>query len=646
MNTLFDRTNIGKMNLRNRIFMSPMGTGTDPDGGFSEQSREYYEDRAEGGFGLVILGATTCTTKYEPKPCNVLDSQPMVERLQRVAQSCHNYGAKVCLQISAGIGRMAFSDPGTPPYAASAVPGTYFPDVLCRPLSIEQIHDIEESFGNTAMWAKAAGCDSIMVQGYGGYLIDQFMSELWNKRDDEYGGSLENRMRFPLNLIKQVKEKCGDDFPILFKFTLTHLIVGGRTIEEGLKIAKMLEEAGVAGLHVDQGCFEVWYKPIPTVYDDFGTKIDIASKVKEVVNIPVFCDGKLDDPEVAMEAVKSGKVDYISLGKQSIADPQWPNKVKAGRFDDVRACIGCNDCLLGILKGRLVQCSVNPEVGYENFTQLKPEKSASSSDKKILIIGAGIGGMESAITAARRGYCVTLWEKEAKTGGLGNAAAAPYMKTSVKNYVNYLDTQVKKYAHKITIVYNKEASLESVKRFNPDKIIVATGASAIIPSIPGLKNNPKVGTAIDYLQGDFQAQGKILVIGAGLVGCETALDLAHKGNNLTVVEMLGKIVAKDEINGNNEMKLNQLISDAGLNMLFDTQVKEVKNNEVVIEHDGKQSTLAYDYILVAAGMCSNNKLAQELYDCFDDVYVIGDANEPGTIMEAVHQGYSAANNML
>src|SRR5690554_4188864 len=260
MNNLFDRTSIGKMKLRNRIFMSPMGTGTDPDGGFSEQSREYYEDRAKGGFGLVILGATTCTTKYEPKPCNVLDSQPMVERLQRVVESCHNYGAKVCLQISAGIGRMAFSDPSTPPYAASAVPGTYFPDVLCRPLSIEQIHDIEESFGNTAMWAKAAGCDSIMIQGYGGYLIDQFMSELWNKRDDEYGGSLENRMRFPLNLIKQVKAKCGDDFPILFKYTLTHFIEGGRTIEEGLKIAKMLEEAGVAELHVDQGCFEVWYK--------------------------------------------------------------------------------------------------------------------------------------------------------------------------------------------------------------------------------------------------------------------------------------------------------------------------------------------------------------------------------------------------
>lgn len=631
------------MKLRNRIFMSPMGTGTDPDGGFSEQSREYYEARAKGGFGLIILGATTCTTKYEPKPCNVLDSQPMVERLQRVVESVHAYGAKVCLQISAGIGRMAFSDPSTPPYAASAVPGTYFPDVLCRPLSIEQIHDIEESFGNTAMWAKAAGCDSIMIQGYGGYLIDQFMSELWNKRDDEYGGSLENRMRFPLNLVKQVQEKCGKDFPILFKYTLTHDLEGGRTIEEGFKIAKMLEEAGVAELHVDYGCFEKWYKPIPTVYDNFGTKLDLAAKVKELVNIPVSCDGKLDDPNVAMKAIADGKVDYVSLGKQSIADPDWPNKVRAGRFGDIRACIGCNDCLLGILKGRLVQCSVNPTVGYENFTKLKPSKAES---QKILIIGAGIGGMETAITAAKRGYTVTLWEKETRTGGLGNAAAAPYMKKSVKNYITYLDNQIKKYSDKINLVLNKEATVEEVKKLNPDKIVVATGASPVMPPVEGLKGNTKVGAATEYLLGNFPVKGNILVVGAGLVGCETAVDLAHKGNKVTVVEMLGKIIARDEVNANVEMKLNKLLQEAELDLRFNTTVKHVADDKVILESNDGEIQETYDYILVAAGMTANDELAEELYNHFDDVYVIGDADKPGKIMEAVHQGYSVANNMF
>lgn len=642
MNTLFDRTSIGSMRLRNRIFMSPMGTGTDPDGGFSEQSREYYEDRAAGGFSLIHLGATTCTTKYEPKPCNVLDSQPMVERLQRVVESCHNYGAKVSLQISAGIGRMAFSDPSTPPYAASAVPGTYFPDVLCRPLSIEQINDIVDSFGNTAMWAKAAGCDAIMVQGYGGYLIDQFMCPLWNKREDEYGGSLEHRMRFPLELIKNVKEKCGEDFPVLFKYTLTHGIEGGRTVEEGLEIAKILEKAGVAALHVDVGCFEVWYRPIPTVYDEFGTKVDYAAMVKKVVDIPVSCDGKLDDPDVAMKAVAEGLVDYVSLGKQSIADPDWPNKVKAGKFEDIRSCIGCNDCLLGILRGRLVQCAVNPHVGFENFTHLKK----SADQKRVLIIGGGIGGMQSAITAAQRGHMVTIWEKETRLGGLGIAAGAPVVKQSVRNYVAYLETQVRKSSDRISVVLNKCADLDAVQKFNPDQIIVSTGSKPVALPVDGLKDNPQVAPATDYLLGRYAPKGDVVVIGAGLIGCESALQLAMDGHTVTVVEMLGKIVAKDDINANNEMKLSKLLADNSVKLIFNAKAKKFDAKGMTVEVDGKEKVVACKTVLVAAGMKSNDALVEQLYDHFDHVHVIGDANKPGRIMEAVHQGYAVANNMF
>ncbi len=440
-----------------------------------------------------------------------------------------------------------------------------------------------------------------------------------------------------------MRAKCGDDFPVLFKFTLTHHIPGGRTIEEGLEIAKMLEAAGVNELHVDHGCFEVWYKPIPTVYDSFGTKLEMAAKVKEVVSIPVSCDGKLDDPAVAMQAIEDGKIDYMSLAKQSIADPDWPNKVKSGRFDDIRYCIGCNDCLLGILKGRLVQCAVNPTVGFENFTQLKPKKT---EDKKILVIGAGIGGMEYAVTAARRGYPVTVWEKELRPGGLGIAAAAPYMKISVKNYVKYLASQMRKHADKIEVVYNKEATVEAVKRFNPDKIVVATGSLPSIPPIPGLKGNTKAGPATEYLLGKFPVEGKVVVIGAGLIGCESALEVVHHGGSAVLVEILGKILAKDEINFNNELKLTHLLEESGTEMHFNTTVKAVEADVVVAQKGDEELRIPYDYILLATGARANNALAEELYDHFDDVIVLGDAVKPGRIMEAVHQGYSFANNLI
>ncbi|MEA4846680.1 MAG: NAD(P)/FAD-dependent oxidoreductase, partial [Clostridiaceae bacterium] len=543
-------------------------------------------------------------------------------------------------QLSAGIGRMAFSDPSNPPYAASAVPGTYFPDVLCRPLSIEQIHDIEESFGNAAKWAKAAGCDIIEVQGYGGYLIDQFMCSLWNKRTDEYGGSLENRMRFPLNLIKKIKEKCGNDFPISFKFTVTHLIEGGRTVEEGLKIAKMLEEAGVSLLHVDQGCFEVWYKPISTVYDEDANKIDIAAKVKEIVSIPVYCDGKLGDPQVAIDAIASGKVDYIALGKQSIADPDWPNKVKAGKFDDVRHCIYCNECLLGILEGRLVACAVNPECGFENFSQVTPAKEP----KNILVIGGGIGGMQTAITAAERGHKVTIWEKNKELGGLGIAAGAPDFKIPVRRYLKYLTNQTLKY--NINVVYNKEATVESVLKFGADKVVLATGATPIIPPIEGLKGNSKVGTAKDYLLGKYNVGSKVVVIGGGLIGSETALDISGKGKDVVLIEMLNKLIPKEVINANNEQRLNNLMQNSTVDVRLGTKVCSIGENAVVIEKDGQKESVPYDNIILAVGMKANNSLEQDLAKVIDELYVIGDAESPRKIWNAVHEGFHVAKNLL
>ncbi len=492
------------------------------------------------------------------------------------------------------------------------------------------------------MWAKNAGCDGVMLQAYGGYLIDQFMTECWNHRTDEYGGSFENRMRFPLELIADVKKKCGPDYPIMSKITITHYIEGGRTLEEGLKVAKLFEEAGICELQVDHGCIEKWYMPIPTVYQPYGTKLELAAKVKEVVSIPVSCDGHMDDPVLAMKAIAEGKIDYVSLGKQSIADPEWPKKVKAGRFDDIRYCIGCNECLLGILYGRLVQCAVNPTVGFENFTKLQP----CTDPKKVLIIGGGVGGMQCAMTAAQRGHDVTIWEKEMKLGGLANAAAAPDFKEPVARYVQYLRNQVMKNPA-IKVVCNKEATVENVKAFGPDKVVMASGARVKVAPIPGIVDNPKARVATDYLLNGKKADGKTVVIGGGLVGLETALDIQANGGDACIVEALGKLCNSDVMNLNNELKLYQMIDEYKLPVYLNAAITNVTDDTITIEVDGKKTDLPYDNIIIATGRKANDEIADELQDIYDDnFFLIGDASKPRKILDATHEAYHVANFML
>lgn len=644
MATLFDRTQIGKLKLRNRIFMSPMGTGTDPDGGFSEQTREYYTERAAGGFGMIFTGTAVCSLKYEARACNQLNNAHQIERLQRLVESVHAQGAKVCLQLGTGAGRMALPDADRPPHSASAVPCTFNPDVLCVPFTVEEIKELEESYGQSAGYAKTAGVDAIEIHAYGGYMTDQFMSSQWNHRTDEYGGSFENRMRFPMNLLKQIRANCGEDFPVIVKMTLTHGYEGGRTVEEGLEIAKAFEAAGANAIHIEHGSWEKWNMSVTTVYDGFGTKIKLAEAVKKVVSIPVMCDGRMNDPEIAMKAVEDGKVDYIMLGKQSIADPEWPRKVKEGRFNDIRYCIGCCDCIHGQTLGRLPACAVNPRVGFENFSDLTPAKEP----KKVLVIGGGVGGMQTALTAARRGHHVTIWEKESYLGGIANAAAAPKIKKSVRDYLDSMIHQVEKPENHISVVYNQEATLENIKKFNPDKIVLCTGARSMIPPVPGLTENPKVAVATDYLLDKFHADGKVVIIGAGLVGLETAVEVCMRGGTATVIEMLDRIVPLEPLCHNSEVALQGHLDEQKVDLRFNSKVKRVDKKELIVETEGKEVSIPYDYILVATGMRSNDAMLEELYDTFgdDNVFVVGNAEAPGRIMNAVHGGFHVAKNQL
>lgn len=633
---LFEKTTIGTMKLKNRIIMGPMGTKPEADGSYTMNAIDYFEERAKGGVGLVITGANIATTKFEERPENELSNFHNVERLAMLIERCHHHGAKVCVQITSGMGRMVFADPFTRPYSSSdQTKSFWFPELQCRQLSVEDIHYLVEKIGYSALLAKKAGADAIEIHGYGGYLMDQFHSTLWNKRTDEYGGSLENRVRFTLEAIEAVKESCGEDFPIIMKYTAYHGLEGGRELDEGLEMAKIFEAAGVSALHVDVGCYEVWNKAITTVYEEPKHQIAITNAVKQIVNIPVIGQGKLNDPKDAEQVLVDNNCDYVVLAHQMLADPYWANKVKNGKLDDIVPCIGCNECLLCGFDGKHYLCAVNPTCSAERDYKLTP----ATEKKKVLIIGGGPGGMEGAIAAAERGFDVELWEKENHLGGNLIAAGYPSFKRDVLKLVEYMEKKLMKL--NVNIHYGKEATADEILRGHYDKVILATGSKSRIPAIPGIEH---ANTANDYLTGKIKPNNDVVVIGGGLVGCETALFMSEFAEKVTIVEQFDDILKTVVHSKNNDLSLRQKIKEAEINIMTESLVKEISENQVVIEIDGKDTVLSSDTTIIAAGYSPINSLEEEIEE-YVDVTVVGDAVKSRKILDAVHEAYHAIRVM-
>lgn len=530
MAELFDGLQIGSMKLKNRIAMGPMGTTGEADGAYTMDGIYYFEERAKGGAGLIITGANVVSTKYEPRPCTELSNFHHVERLNMLIDRCHHYGAKVCVQLSPGLGRQQFTDPFTPPYSAGCCSSFWFPDLICKPFAKEDIAYLVKRVGYSASLAVEAGADAVELHAYGGYLLDQFQSKMWNDRTDEYGESLENRMRFSCECIAAIKANVPQGFPILVKFTPYHGVEGGRELDEGVEMAKILEGAGVDALHVDVGCYEAWYKAISTIYAPQGHQLPVVRAIKDVVSVPVLGQGKLFNPAEASQALEAGVLDEVVLAHQMLADPFWPKKVESGHFDDIRPCIGCNECLLSGFSGKHYYCAVNPECYAERDYKLpKPD----GTKRSVLVVGGGPGGMEAAIAAAERGFDVTLWEKSMRLGGNLWAAGGPSFKHDVLRLIDYMRTQVLKLG--VDVVLGKDATADEIASFGADKVILAAGAHSVAPPIEGVEH-AVVSDAI--LLDQLEPEGHVVVIGGGLVGCETAAYAAEKAADVTIVEVL------------------------------------------------------------------------------------------------------------
>lgn len=642
---LFQSAKILNLELMNRIVMAPMGIGglVNFDGSLSKEGIEYFVRRAEGGAGLIQLGFTRTNKKYEIIPNKalkhlVVDDRIHISWLSKIAEAVHDYDAKICIQLSAGVGRIAGKELQLSGLAIgpSKLKCFWAPHIYTRELTEEDIEYLIQSFQNSAQIIQQAGFDAIGIHSHEGYLLDQFISPLWNQRTDLYGGSLENRLRFPLRLIQAIKQGAGDSFPVIYRFGLQHNLKGGREIEESIIIAKELEKVGVDALDIDSGCYETWYLPHPPSTIKAGLNIELAAQVKQNVSIPVIVSGKLGYPNLAEKVLQENKADFISLGRPLLADPDWPKKVNDGEIDSIRYCIGCHEgCLKRIFAHKHISCAVNPATGNEEKMQI----TKASRKKKVLVIGGGIAGLETARVSALRGHLVDLWEKNDYLGGNFRIDNLPIFKSDYRLYLAYLIKTIEKLG--VTVSFNKYAQKEAILEFNPDVLFLATGSSPVIPDIPGI-NEINYYFAKDIFRRNLSIGQRIVIIGGGLIGCETALYLAGKGKEVTLIEQRNSI-------GNdfflpNKIHILKLLGEANVQIYVNTSINKVykKRIEVIINKEENVKIIKYDDLILACGSIPDSELYISLADCGIESYNIGDCITPGKVMDAVWKAYRTA----
>jgi len=653
---LFQPTKIGNQLVKNRIIMAPMGVEYmgNPDGSLNRRITDYYLERIRHGVGLIICSVFKVENEVEAlEECTPMLRDTSMGLLSEFCQAAHSFGAKVFVQLTAGYGRV------TPPgiirkqcVSASATPNYWDPSVISREIATDEVGQIVKAMGKTAKMLKIAGVDGIELHGHEGYIFDQFVSSIWNFRTDQYGGSLDNRLRFPIECMNEIREKTEKKMVVVYRYGLKHYLKdfnnaalpnenfeeAGRDIEEGVEIAKKLEKAGFDALHVDAGCYESHYWSHPPNYQKHGCLLNLPKHVKECVNIPVIGVGRLDKPEVASQAVKDGQLDFVAIGRGLLTDPHWPDKVRKGASEDIRPCVGCYDgCFESYSKHRAISCALNPSSGRENSYRLQP----ALKPLNVTIIGGGIGGMEAARVAALRGHQVSLYEKKNLLGGLVQQAAVPEFKKDLRRLLTWYERQIEKAG--INVELNSEITTEKIQQLSPDITIVATGAESFIPKIPGIKQSSVV-TSIDILKGTKTAGASTLIIGGGLVGCEIAIWLAENGKKSTIVEMLPELMAGGaNIPIQVKMMTQDLLKKYDVPVINNCSVQEITSTGAqLMNAEGSMKRVEADTIVLATGMVSKSLLPDELGKQFNRVYKIGDCREPMNIMNAVWDAYEIA----
>ncbi len=674
---LFTPWKVGNVEIKNRIVLCPMG-GTSLFGWmeftgchFDKEAANFFLERAKNNVGLIIPGiAPLRDTIFGGW---LYKNKKMFKELKVFMDEIHKTGAKLFVQLTAGMGRSwAITDHIAPLHknkflrtvmkpiidtnyqfaSPSELPARWDPEITCPAMTVDQIQEIIFAFAETARLCKEAGVDGVEVHAvHEGYLLDQFTLKYTNKRTDKYGGSFENRYRFPVEVVQAIKATCGKDFPVSLRYSVESKVkdfrVGavpgeeyteiGRDMAESEKAAKYLQDAGYDMLNADNGTYDSWYWSHPPMYMPQNCNLEDVAHIKKFVDIPVVCAGRME-PDVGAQAVAEGRIDGVGIARQFLADPQWITKLIEERLEDIRPCICChsgcfnfashkghaNDQAFGDTRG-LARCAVNPETMQSKKYKIEKAKKI----KNIAIIGGGIGGMEAALVCAKRGHKVTLYEKSDKLGGVFIAAAAPSFKEKDRDLIAWYNRELTKYP--IDVKLNTE--IKDIASLNADEIIVATGAKANKLPVPG---GEKGIQAVDYLLGKQEVGQKVTIIGGGLTGCEIAYDLYLQGKEPTIVEMKEDLIAVTGVCLANSSFLRDFFNANKVSVHLETKLNAITDKGVTVtDKDGKTFDIDADSVILSVGYKSA-PLAQK------GVHLVGDCSKVGNLRSVIWQAWDVA----
>ena len=678
---LFTPWKIGNVEIKNRIVMCPMG-GTSLFGWFElggchfdKEAAKLFIERANNNVGLIIPGIAPLRDTFWGKW--LWQNPKMFEELKEFMDEIHKTGAKLFVQLTAGMGRSwAITELVAPLHknkftralikpildtshelaSPSPQPSRWAHDIICPEMTKEQIHEIIEAFAKTAKLCRDAGVDGVEVHAvHEGYLLDQFAIEFFNKRTDEYGGSFENRYRFAAEVVKAIKESCGNDYPVSLRYSVESKMKGfcegampgeeytevGRNMTESERAAKYLQDAGYDMLNADNGTYDSWYWAHPPMYMPQNCNLDDVAHIKEFVDIPVVCAGRME-PDVGAQAVADGKIDGVGVARQFLTDPEWITKIIEDRLEEIKPCICCHSGCFNFSSSKghantqdlfdtmgLARCALNPKTMQSKKYKIVPAKKK----KNIAVIGGGIGGMEAAIVCAQRGHTVTLYEKSGVLGGVFIAAAAPSFKEKDRDLIAWYNREIMKYPS-ITVKLNTE--VKDINSLGADEVIVATGSVA--NKIP-VKGAAEYGIeAVEYLLKEKEVGDNVIVVGGGLTGCEIAYDLYLQGKKPVIVEMQDDLITTPGVALANTSFLRDFFKANKVPVFLESRTTEIRADGVTVAtKDGKTVNVPADSVILSVGYKPAPVAEKSKH-----VHIVGDASKVGNLRTVIWQAWDVA----